>query len=195
MASRARPPSSLARLTSAVSGRDARAQALRHAALLARGGVARRVRGPLVLAWLVLDAVVLLALFLAVPHPDAASTEEPGAVQRLGPAEDNDVDASATALEALAQRLVALAPSDASTWPPAEPTEPPAAGGPGRFVLTTGGPPQPLRAAPDPAAPLLVRVPDGARLDDLGEATPDGAWQRVAWEGWEGWIAAGLLRR
>jgi hypothetical protein len=184
-------------LTSAVSGRDARAQALRRAALLARGGVPRRVRGPLVLAWLLLDAVVLLALFLAVPRPDAAPTEEAGAVQRLGPAEDNDVDASAAALEALAQRLVALAPSSSEEGAPpsAGAPESPAAGGSGHFVLTTGGPSQPLRAAPDPAAPLLVRVPDGARLDDLGEATPDGAWQRVAWEGWEGWIAAGLLRR
>ena len=105
---------------------------------------------------------------------------------RPGPAEDDGV--ALVPFEPSAPRVVALAPPEESEPPPA------ATLGPGLY-LAIGGPPQPLRAAPDVAAPALVQVPDGAALEDLGEITPDGAWQRVGWAGWEGWIAAGVLRR
>jgi hypothetical protein len=151
------------------------------------------VRWLLVGLWLVLDALVVVALLtVSQPAPDTALADQPPAVQRRGPAEDDDVDATALAL--LAARLVALAPLEETA-----PAEPPAraapAPGAGRLTLATGGPPLALRTAPDRTAPALVQVPDGAVLEDLREMTPDGAWQRVGWAGWEGWIAAGLLRK
>src|SRR5581483_4713348 len=87
----------------------------------------------------------------------------------------------------LAARQVHLAPAEEATAT--------AADAPTGLYLASGGPPQPLRAAPDRTAEALVQVPDGATLDDLGEVTPDGAWRHVAWDGWDGWIAAGLLLR
>jgi hypothetical protein len=137
-------------------------------------------------AWLLLAVIVAAALVLAPQASRQPVGAEAGGVQRIGPAED---DAPADTLPAIsATRHVALAPAEEAEAPAAR------AGGAGLY-LSTGGPPQPLRAVPDRAAEALVQVPDNAALDDLGTITPDGAWRRVAWGGWEGWIAAGLLRR
>jgi hypothetical protein len=156
-------------------------------------GTVRRVGGrgsarhaALVAAWLALSAVVAGALLLAAPAARNPSLEEPpGTVQRLGPAEDDEPAAEVPAV--IAARLVALAPAEDH----AAAADAPSAG----LYVASGGPPLPLRAAPDRSAAILVQVPDRAALDDLGDLTPDGAWRRVAWNGWDGWIAAGLLLR
>jgi hypothetical protein len=188
------------RARTAPLGRELHARAVRYALLNAPPGPGRGrgVRWLLVGLWLVLDALVVVALLaVSQPAPDTALADQPPTVQRRGPAEDDDVDATALAL--LAARLVALAPLEETA--PADPNARPALApgaappGAGRLTLATGGPPLALRTAPDRAAPALVQVPDGAALEDLGEMTPDGAWQRVGWAGWEGWIAAGLLRK
>jgi hypothetical protein len=147
-------------------------------------------RGPgrtaLFAAWLALCAAVAGALLTAAPLARKPSLNEPpGAIQRLGPAEDDEPAPDAPSI--LAARLVALAPAEETPAPDDAP--------PTGLYLASGGPPQPLRAAPERTAEALVQVPDHAGLDDLGEITPDGAWRHVAWAGWDGWIAAGLLLR
>ncbi|HEY7065073.1 MAG TPA: hypothetical protein VII06_26595 [Chloroflexota bacterium] len=143
-------------------------------------------RGALVALWLGLCALLAGALLTAAPAARAPGGEPPAEIQRLGPAEDDEPAADVPAI--LAARLVALAPADDSAEAP---TDAPPTG----LYLSSGGAPQPLRAAPDRSAEALVQVPDHAALDDLGEITPDGAWRHVAWDGWEGWISAGLLLR
>jgi hypothetical protein len=131
--------------------------------------------------------VVAGTLLTAAPAAREPSQGQPsGATQRLGPAEDDVPAADAPTI--LAARLVALAPADENA---AAAADAPSTG----LYLASGGPPQPLRAAPDRTAAALVQVPDHAALEDLGEITPDGAWRHVAWNGWDGWIAAGLLLR
>jgi hypothetical protein len=141
----------------------------------------------LLAAWLALSTAVAGALLVAAPGAREPSLDEPpGAIQRLGPAEDDEPAAELPAV--LAARLVALAP--------AEDTAPVAADTPSTgLYVATGGPPLALRAEPRRTAEILVQVPDRAPLDDLGEITPDGAWRHVAWNGWDGWIAAGVLLR
>ncbi len=153
-----------------------------------RAGDAPRARVPtaLLAAWLLLCGVLAGALLSAAPTArEPSPAEPPGAIQRLGPAEDDEPAADLPAI--LAARQVHLAPAEEATAT--------AADAPTGLYLASGGPPQPLRAAPDRTAEALVQVPDGATLDDLGEVTPDGAWRHVAWDGWDGWIAAGLLLR
>jgi hypothetical protein len=144
-------------------------------------------RTALLAAWLMLCVAVVSALLTAAPAArDPYLGEPPGAIQRLGPAEDDEPAPDVPAI--LAARLVTLAPPDEGA---AEAADAPSTG----LYLASGGPPQPLRAAPDRTAEALVQVPDHAALEDLGEVTPDGAWRHVAWDGWDGWIAAGLLLR
>jgi hypothetical protein len=130
----------------------------------------------LVLWWLL--TCMLVAVLVVVTRP--ASTE----IVRLGPAED-ETPAAGLPLDVAPRILLAPAEESAAV----DSVE-----GPGLFVAT-GGPPLPLRAAPDRSAAVLVQVPNGAQLEDLGESTADGAWCRAGWNGWEGWIAAGVLRR
>jgi hypothetical protein len=120
---------------------------------------------------------MLLAVLIVITRPSG------GEVLRLAPAED---DSPGAAPESLARRVRLSGPDESASSA--------ALSGTSGLRVATGGPPLPLRAAPSIDGEPLVRVPDGAALDDLGEITPDGAWRRVAWEGWEGWIAAGLLR-
>jgi hypothetical protein len=143
-----------------------------------RRAVARAGRRYVLVLWWLLTAM-LLAVLVVVTRP---RSEE---IVRLGPAED---DPSERPLAVDLAPRIRLAPAEEGP-PAADPVEQP-----GLFVAT-GGPPLPLRAGPDRSASVLVQVPDGAVLDDLVESTPDGAWRRVGWNGWEGWIAAGVLRR
>jgi hypothetical protein len=143
-----------------------------------RRAVARAARRYVLVLWWLLTAM-LLAVLVVVTRPRTAETV------RLGPAEDDPAE-RAIAVE-LAPRIH-LAPAEEG--PPA-----PDLGDPPGLSVATGGPPLPLRAGPDRSASVLVQVPDGASLEDLLESTPDGAWRRVGWNGWEGWIAAGVLRR
>jgi hypothetical protein len=164
---------------------------LARAARAVTPGAEPRRRGPgrvaLLAAWLLLSAVVAGALLTASPAVRAPSGGEPPvAIQRLGPAEDDEPAAEVPGV--LAARLVELAPAEDDASPSAEA---PSTG----LYVASGGPPLALRAAPDRSAEALVQVPDHAVLEDLGEITPDGAWRHVAWDGWDGWIAAGLLLR
>ena len=150
----------------------------------AGGGLrqARRVGPPrrgLALPPLLVAGLAVL-LLLALPPPLTPNVEAPPAVS--GEA------ATRPEREPALPRVVLVPPDQGA---PVHTAPPPPVG----LSLATGGPPQALRAAPDPASRLLVQVPDNAALVDLGDLKPDGAWQRVGWEGWEGWIAAGVLRR
>jgi len=151
---------------------------------LASSGARRRAAGLVDRRWLLalwwLLSAMLLAVLVVVTRP------APAEIVPIGPAED-DPETLAAPPPTLAPR-VGLASPDDSVLPPAAAEEP-------GLSVATGGPPLPLREAPDPSAAVLVQVPDGARLDDLGDLTDDGAWRHVSWDGWEGWIAAGVLRR
>ena len=150
---------------------------------LASSGAGRRAVGLVHRRWLVALWWLLSAMLVAVV---VVVTRPAPEVARLGPAEDDDL-AVWSEPDGPASR-VGLAPPDESVLPAGFDERP------GLYVAT-GGPPLPLRDAPAVEGSVLVRVPDGAPLDDLAEITPDGAWRRVGWDGWEGWIAAGLLRQ
>ncbi|HLH26018.1 MAG TPA: SH3 domain-containing protein [Chloroflexota bacterium] len=166
---------SRARLALAVHAAAARAE---------RGREGRRTL--LLAVWLAACALLVGALLTAAPIARPVALDPPaGAIQRAGPAEDDEPPADAPAV--LAARQVALGPAEEDASAADVPS--------GGLYLASGGPPQPLRAAPDRTAEVLVQVPNDATLDDLGEETPDGAWRHVAWDGWDGWIAAGLLLR
>jgi hypothetical protein len=143
-----------------------------------RRAVARAGRRYVLVLWWLLTAM-LLAVVVVVTRP------RPSEVVRLGPAED---EVSERPIPVDLSARIHLAPVEEGP-PAADLVELPG------LSVATGGPPLPLRAGPDRSASVLVQVPDGAVLEDLLESTADGAWRRVGWNGWEGWIAAGVLRR
>jgi hypothetical protein len=143
-----------------------------------RRAVARAGRRYVLVLWWLLTAM-LLAVIVVVTRP------RPSEIVRLGPAED---EVSERPIPVDLSARIHLAPVEEGP-PAADLVELPG------LSVATGGPPLPLRAGPDRSASVLVQVPDGAVLEDLLESTADGAWRRVGWNGWEGWIAAGVLRR
>ena len=147
------------------------------------GGVRRAA---LLGTWLLLSLAVAGALFAAAP-----ATRPPGwgdsaaAIQRLGPWRTRNL---LPMCRAMGRAACGPRPRRRRGSRDRRRAEQRSSSPPGRC-------PQPLRAAPDRAAETLVQVPDHAALEDIGEITPDGAWRHVAWDGWDGWIAAGLLLR
>lgn len=77
-----------------------------------------------------------------------------------------------------------------------QPTAPPAAAAAGAFVVArTGVEGLFLRAEPNSNAQVLNTLPEGTRVETLGEENNDGTrtWRKVRTERGEGWVAADFL--